>query len=108
MNKEDVIKILKDKKTEYKSGIANIKCDIASNGQICYPNESILVIVENGADAAISEELVVNSRHWTLCDSIEDFIEGIVYGELEARDNYCNYYVSDFKSVEAFISDFNN
>lgn len=51
MNKEDVIKILKDKKTEYKSGI--------------------------------------------------------VYGEQEARDNYCNYYVSDFKSVEAFISDFN-
>lgn len=106
MNKEEVINILKDNTTEYPSGIANIKCDIASNGQICYPDESILVILDNSPDAAVADDQIKHHHHWTTCDSIEDFNEGIVYGEQEAREHYCNYYVSDFKSVEPFTSDF--
>ena len=106
MNKEEVINILKTITTEYPSGIANIKCDIASNGQVCYPDKSILVILNNSPDAGIADDLIKHHQHWTTCGSIEDFIEGIVYGEQEARKNYCNYYVSDFKSVQPFPTDF--
>ena len=41
-----------------------------------------------------------------ICESVDDFEEGIVYGTDEAKKHYCNYYVSEFKDVRPFVSDF--
>lgn len=80
-------------------GIAEVACDIASGGEVCYPNERILVRIcgNPGSDAEIPP-----GRHWTVCDSVEDFVEGIVYGRGEAMKAYCNYYVHDFTGVKPY------
>ena len=106
MNKKDVIEKLRS--AEYKSGIAEVICDISSNGQVCYPNESILVLLWGYGedDSACDDDQIIQQNHYTICEGVEDFNEGIVYGLEEARKNYCKYYVSEFKEVKPFVSDF--
>lgn len=106
MNKKDVIKLLSE--AEPASGIMEIICDIASNGQVCYPDESILVMLwgYGDDDSACADDQIINSKHYTICAGVKDFKEGIVFGHAAARKAYCNYYVSEFKEVKEFVSDF--
>ena len=104
MNKQEVIKQLNELQNECE--IAEIICDITSRGdglaKPCYPNESIIVLL---ATQPSNDDLICNHRHWTICDSIEDFEEGIVYGKEEADKKYTSYFVADFKSVKPFEKD---
>lgn len=108
MKKKDVIKILSE--AEPASGIMEVICDIASNGQVCYPNESILVMLwgYGDDDRACDDDQIINSKHYTICNGIKDFRTGVVYGHSAARKAYCNYYVSEFREVREFVSDFRN
>jgi len=99
MNKEQVIKALSDMECE----IAEVICDISRGGSVVFPNESILVSLVSEPS---NDDLVKNNEHWYWCESIDDFNEGIVYGEDAAREAYCNHYVSDFKEVKEFKTDF--
>jgi hypothetical protein len=101
MNKQDVIQRLNSLDCE----IAEVMCDICSNGEKCYPNESIIVLLVSEPS---NDDLIKNNLHWTICESIDDFDEGIVYGQAEAKEKYCNYYVSEFHDVKPFVSDFKN
>lgn len=104
MNKQEVIQQLKGLKNECE--IAEIICDINSRGdglaKPCYPNESIIVMLVSQPS---NDDLICNSRHWTICGSIEDFEEGIVYGMEEADESGTRYFVADFKSVKPFEKD---
>ena len=99
MKKVETIKKLK----EMQCDIAEVICDIACRGSVCYPNESILVLLQNQPS---NDDLIKHGKHWTICDNIDDFKEGMVFGEKEAKEKYCKYYVTDFKEVKEFISDF--
>lgn len=102
MNKKEVIAKLK----EMDCDIAIVVCDIASISDFatpCYPNESFIVyLVKNPCN----DDLVINGKHWAICSSIKDFNENVVYGKDEARKKFCGYYVSDFKEVKEFVTDF--
>lgn len=106
MNKNEVIDKLRS--ANYESGIAEVICDISSNGEVCYPNESILVLLcgYGEDDSVCDDDQIINSKHYTICEGVDDFEEGIVYGTDEAKKHYCNYYVSEFKEVRPFVSDF--
>jgi hypothetical protein len=99
MNKQEAIKALESASCE----IAEVICDISRGGSVVYPDESILVqlVSEPSNDGLIKRE-----KHWTVCESISDFKAGIVYGEREAKETYCKHYVSNFKGVREFKTDF--
>lgn len=99
MNKQEVIKKLESAGCE----IAEVICDISRNGSVVYPDESILVQLETEPS---NDDLIKRQKHWTVCESISDFKAGIVYGEKEAKEAYCKHYVSDFKEVREFKTDF--
>lgn len=98
MTKEEVI----NKLQVMKCSIAIIRCDIACNGVVCYPKENFLVCLHNNPD----KSKINTYKHWSVCNSIDDFNEGVVYGEQAARESYCRYYVNDFISVRPFKGDF--
>ena len=91
---------------DFPFGIAEIICDIAVNNEVVYPNESILVIVYDKDDSVVNDDQIDTTKHWTICESIDDFIDGMVYGKAKADEVYCKHYVSDFKEVKAFETDF--
>ena len=101
MDKREVINKLNTLDCE----IAEVICDITTMADAicCYPNESVLVFL---VEQPSNDDLIKNNKHWTICESVDDFNEGIVYGEDEAKKAYCNYYVSEFKEVKPFNSDF--
>ena len=101
MDKREVINKLNTLDCE----IAEVICDIttSTDEKPCYSNESVLVFLVKQPS---NDDLIKNNKHWTICDSIDDFNEGIVYGEGDAKKAYCNYYVSEFKEVKPFSSDF--
>lgn len=110
MNKEQVINKLHkmrlnldDVNGNDTTEIAEVICDISRDGNVVYPNESIIVylVTEPSID-----DLIINGNHWTICDEIREFDEGIVYGIADAKANYCKHYVSDFKEVKYFKGDF--
>lgn len=100
MNKEQVINALREMET--KSGIAEVICDISVRGIVVYPNESILVKLCEPCD----DNRIATREHWCICDNIADFEEGVVYGQAAAEKAYCKHYVSEFKKVEPFETDF--
>lgn len=97
MTKAEVICTLNN--ANYGSGIAEVICDISCNGQVIYPDESILVLL--GGEACDDEKLRMG-KHWTICNGVDDFDIGIVYGYQSARQCYCKHYVSNFKQVKPF------
>jgi hypothetical protein len=99
MNKKEVIKALKELECE----IAEVICDISRNGNVVHPNESILVSL---VSEPCNDDLVQPNQHWYWCESIDDFDDNVVYGEDEARKAYCDHYVSEFKEVKEFKTDF--
>lgn len=99
MNKQEVIKKLKAASCE----IAEVICDISRSGSVVYPDESILVQLVSEPS---NDDLIKRQKHWTVCESISDFKAGIVYGEREAKEAYCKHYVSNFKEVKEFKTDF--
>jgi hypothetical protein len=99
MTKKEVI----NKLLEMNCDIAEVICDISVSGQVVYPDESIVVsLVEQPSN----DDLVNTNKHWTWCESIKDFKEGIVSGLSAARRAYCKHYVSNFKEVKEFKTDF--
>lgn len=106
MGKNEVIDKLRS--ANYENGIAEVICDISCRGKVCYPNESILVLLCGyGKDNSVCNvDQIINSKHYTICEGIDIFEEGIIYGIHEAEKHYCNYYVSMFKEVRPFVSDF--
>jgi hypothetical protein len=99
MTKKEVI----NKLLEMDCDIAEVICDISVSGQVVYPDESIVVsLVEQPSN----DDLVNPNKHWTWCESIKDFKEGIVSGLSAARRAYCKHYVSNFKEVKEFKTDF--
>lgn len=104
MNKQEVIELLKQSNSS--TGIADVRCDISVNGEVVYPNESILVIIfDDDCDDSCDDDLVLMHKHWCFCNSIAEFEEGVVYGEKAARECYCKHYVSNFISVSDFETD---
>lgn len=110
MNKEQVINKLHEMRLNLDdvhrddiTEIAEVICDISIDGNVVYPNESILVYLVREPNI---DDLIKVSKHWTICDGIRDFDEGIVYGIADAKAKYCKHYVSDFKEVRYFKSDF--
>ena len=110
MNKEQVINKLHEMRLNLDdvhmdniTEIAEVICDISRGGNVVYPNESIIVYLVREPNI---DDLIIIGKHWTICDGIRDFEEGIVYGIDEAKANYCNHYVSDFKEVKYFKTDF--
>ena len=99
MNKQEIIEKLQATDCE----IAEVICNISRGGTVAYPNESILV--ELVSEPSNDDQIKIG-RHWTVCNGIDDFNEGIVYGEAEAKKCYCKHYVSDFKEVREFKGDF--
>ena len=101
MNKQDVIQKLNSLECE----IAEVICDITTmaDSKPCYPNESVLVFLVSQPS---NDDLIKYNNHWTVCESIDDFAEGIVFGEAEAKEKYTRYFVSEFKEVKEFVSDF--
>ena len=106
MNKNEVIDKLRS--ADYESGIAEVICDIVNSENVCYPNKSILVLLWGYGedDSACNDDQIVYSKHFAICGGIDDFEENIVYGTNVAKEDYCNYYVSEFKEVKPFVSDF--
>ena len=100
MDKEQVVKVL-ETLSDNGCQIAEVICDITTKVDLtpCYPNESILVLLTKETD---KRDLVNPCKHWTLCESIKDFKDGIVYGVEEAEATRCRYYVCDFKEVKPF------
>jgi len=99
MTKKEVI----NKLLEMDCDIAEVICDISVSGQVVYPDESIVVsLVEQPSN----DDLVNPNKHWTWCESIKDFKEGIVSGLSAAHKTYCKHYVSNFKEVKEFKTDF--
>ena len=86
MGKNEVIDKLRN--ANYESGIAEVICDISCCGKVCYPNESILVLLCGyGKDNSVCNvDQIINSKHYTICDGIDIFEEGIVYGIHEAAE----------------------
>ena len=99
MNKKQVI----EKLSSMDCDIAEVICDISVNGEVVYPDESIVVSL---VEQPCNDDLVIPSKHWTWCESIKDFKEGIVSGQSAARRAYCKHYVSSFKEVREFKTDF--
>jgi len=99
MNKKDVI----EKLSSMDCDIAEVICDISVNGEVVYPDESIVVSL---VEQPCNDDLVIPSKHWTWCESIKDFKEGVVSGRAAARRTYCKHYVSEFKEVREFKTDF--
>lgn len=100
MNKKEIINAL----SKMKCDIAEVICDISRGGNVIYPNESILVFLVSEPN---NDDFIKNNKHWTICNSISDFKKGIVYGKKTVRKSYCKLYVSDFKKVKEFKTDFN-
>lgn len=100
MNKQQVINAL----SKMECDIAEVICDISRGGNVIYPNESILVFLVSEPN---NDDFIKNNKHWTICDSISDFKKGIVFGEKAARKVYCKHYVSNFKEIKEFKTDFN-
>lgn len=110
MNKEEVIAKLYELQSKCDYSIeeepkefAEVICDISRDGKVVYPDESIIVYLVREPN---TDDLITIGKHWTICDGIDDFMEGIVYGESDAKAKYCKHYVSDFKEVKYFKSDF--
>jgi hypothetical protein len=99
MTKKEVI----NKLLEMNCDIAEVICDISVSGQVVYPDESIVVSL---VEQPCNDDLVNPSKHWTWCESIKDFKEGIVSGLSAARRAYCKHYVSNFKEVREFKGDY--
>ena len=99
MNKTEAI----EKMNNMEADIAEVICDISRNGVVCYSNESVLVFLVSQPS---NDDLIRHNKHWTICDNVEDFTQGMVYGEKEAKEKYSRYYVSDFKEVKEFVSDY--
>jgi hypothetical protein len=99
MTKKEVI----NKLLEMDCDIAEVICDISVSGQVVYPDESIVVSL---VEQPCNDDLVNPSKHWTWCESIKDFKEGIVSGLSAAHRAYCKHYVSNFKEVREFKTDF--
>ena len=100
MNKREIIEKLSSMDCE----IAEVICDISVGGVVIYPDESILVSLVKEPS---NDDLVTPHKHWTWCENIKDFKEGIVSGQAAARKAYCKHYVSNFKEVKEFKTDFN-
>ena len=94
MTREEILNVLEG--ADWKAG--EVFCDISRNGQVCYPNERIIVKL-NGYSGFIELE---SGTFWTICDDLNDFKDNVVVGEEEARKTYCRYYVSEFNSVREF------
>jgi hypothetical protein len=92
MNKNEVIELLRS--NDFK--VAQVRCDIASRGIVCYPNEILLVCSEK----KYNELVKPFSGQYTAFDDIDDFVNNCVYGCFDASKHYCNYYVENFHSVE--------
>lgn len=99
MNKEEVIERLNGLDCE----IAEIICDITTRADAtpCYPNESILVLLKS---EQTDTDLFSRHKHWAICESVDDFVDGIVYGEDEVIKARGKYYVCDFKEVKPLIN----
>jgi len=100
MNKKEIINAL----SKMECDIAEVICDISRGGNAIYPNESILVFLVSEPN---NDDFIKNNKHWTICDSISDFKKWIVFGEKAARKAYCKHYVSNFKEIKEFKTDFN-
>lgn len=110
MNKEQVIDKLYELKYNLNdvnrndtTELAEVICDISRDGNVVYPDESVIVYLVREPN---TDDLIKVGKHWTICDGIRDFAEGMVYGMGEAKAKYCKHYVSDFKEVRYFKSDF--
>lgn len=104
MNKKETIarlETLRDKGCE----IAEVILDVSATGEAtaCYPKESFLVYLVSEPS---NDDLIIHSKHYTICSSIRDFKIGVVFGESAARRLYSKYFVSKVHSVNEFISDF--
>lgn len=101
MEKIEVINALNEMKLNGKQ-IAEVKVNLSNGGKIKYTNESILVrLVENPTN----ENNIKNESHWELYDTITEFAEYSYYRP-HADSSYTIDYISEFLSVEEFISDF--
>lgn len=108
MNKNEVISKLNKRECE----IAEIICDITvvdrvSNTIREHKNESILVPL-TGRDEPSNSDQIVKARHWITCSSINNFKKSVFETEEDAYNHGLIpvWYVTDFKSVQPFETDF--
>ena len=101
MDKQEIINALNELK-EGGADIAEVIVHISNAGKTKYENESLLVRL---VDKPSNEDSINNAEHWDLFDSIEDFKANAYYKE-GANDTYCIDYISEFISVNKFVTDF--
>ena len=101
MDKQEIINTLDELKNEG-AEIAEVKVHISNAGKVIHENESLLVRL---VDKPSNEDFINNTEHWDLFDSIEDFKDNAYYKE-GANETYCIDYISDFISVNMFVTDF--
>lgn len=99
MDKKEVIERLSGMNCE----IAEVIGDINKGLELAFPDESVLVILVSNPSI---KGLINSCKHWTTCDSIDDFNEGIVCGKDEARETRCKHYFNGFKEVREFKGDY--
>lgn len=103
MNKTEVINQLK--KLTWETEIAEVICNIKQIRGTEHKDESIIVYLTPEEECS-KDDLVVPCKHWTLCNNITDFKHHLVFGEEMARKCYKTYWVTEFKEVKPFKTDF--
>lgn len=101
MNKKEVIQQLKSLKNI--GDMAEIICDVndKETNQVAYKNESIIVLLSK-----CNSDQIIDDKHWNICNSVNDFNKNTPYGIDEGKKSVGRFYISDFKEVKPFISDF--
>lgn len=111
MNKTEVLNILRNAEWPA-SNIMEIICNIAKDGKVVHPNQSILVTGcsvdydeedRDYCDTCDDDQIVMNN-HWIVCDGVEEFEDEV--GDNPEETDCSGFYVSEFKEVREFVSDF--